>query len=93
MPVAFVVHSWGLNRDLAGPGDHIAFTGVAVADHHAFPGGVDHIGVGIEIGAAFREQGGSEHLLGGDAAQLVEVDRGGLLEVVGRVDRVGMGLD
>ena len=53
---------------------HLALLGVAVAHDQAFARPVDHLGVGVQVGLALNQQRHLEHLLGGQAAQLVQAD-------------------
>jgi len=75
LAVPTVVDSRGDHLHHAGTGHHLARSGVAVAHHHAQPGRVKDVGVGVQVRATFGLQGQGEHLGGGDPAQLVEVDR------------------
>jgi hypothetical protein len=63
-----------LNVDAAGASRDRARLVEAVADHQALAGGVNDIGVGIQVGASLGQQRCGQHLLGGDPAQLVQVD-------------------
>ena len=60
------------------PGRHLPGPGIAVAHHQALPGGVERVGVGLEVGPALGQQRHRQHLLGCHPAQLVEADLQGL---------------
>ena len=53
---------------------HLALLGVTVAHDQAFARLVDYVGVGVQVGLALDQQRRSEHLLGGQTAQLVQAD-------------------
>ena len=75
LPVAPVVHPRGGDVHHAGTSHHLTPVGVAVAHHHAEPGRVKDVAVGLQVDPAFGLQRQGEHLGGGDPAQFVEVDR------------------
>ena len=74
-----VVDPGGFHLDHAGTGRHLPLLGVAVADDQALAGAVELVGVGVQVGLALGQQRQLEHLLGGQAAQLVQADSCGCL--------------
>ena len=93
LAVTFVVHPWGFDRDRTGAGDDLTLAGVTVADHQTPAGLIEIIGVGVEIGLAFSQQGSGQHLLSSQPAQFVEIDRGGRPAIGGLFDRFRLGMD
>jgi len=69
-----VVDPWRGGLDHPGPRGHRPRLGVPVADHQAAASGVELAGVGVEVRPALRLEGEREHLAGGQAAELVEIE-------------------
>jgi hypothetical protein len=74
-----VIDPGGFDLDGPGTGRDLALLGVTVADDQAFARLVELVGVGVQVGPTLSQQSYLEHLLGGQAAQLVQADRCGCL--------------
>lgn len=80
-----VIDSGGFHLDRPRPGRDRPRTGISVADHQAPPGPINQIGVVVEIGLALSEQRHPDHVLSGQAAQLVKADSQ-LFGIIGHLD-------
>ena len=86
--VPAIVDPGGLDLQRPGAGGDRAGPGEPVAHHQAPSGGVEDVGMGLEVGPALGCQCNRQHLLGGQTADLVQADGAGFFlanRVVGGV--------
>ena len=67
-----------LDLDLGRPSRHGPLFRVTTGYHQALACGVYQVGVGVQVGLPFREQGSGKRLTGGEPAQFVEANGGRL---------------
>ena len=79
LALAAVVDARCLHIDHPGAGHDLSLFRVAVADHEPFARSVNELGMGVQVGLTFGQQGGGQHLASRKAAQLVQVNGCGVI--------------